>query len=298
MTFDARESKTANGPSGFMFGGMVALLAGCVFAAIFSLPQPSSAHAQHNGLGLVAAQQFSPDKMSDAAKHYFSTLERVAPQEHTTMMARISTPLPVGENAHDLAAQHGINFLHANLSVVASIPTHAIDAALDKARAQLWMASHEKNPLCAGQFYPEFLSPNVPSSASVNARVDWIKTQNTDVAISLLSTLIEAVESIEQGINKPESRGSISNQDRIVLSGLRNSLASDEQLTLVLSQSLSPEARLAAIKETDSCQLAATAISAIKTLPQDTKGRAFSDAVYYFSNEDATVGDYILQTFF
>lgn len=298
MTFDARESENTNGSSGFIFGGIVALLAGCVFAAVFSLPQPSSAHAQQQAFGLVTIQQIKSEKMSDTATRYFKALERVAPQEHAALIATTSTPLPLNQDVHTLAAQHGMTFLRSKLSSVASIPTQTIDTALDETRTELWIASRERHPLCGGQFYSGLLSSDAPAPSSIDERVEWIKVQNPDVTLNLLTALIEGVENIELENSAPEPRGLLTKQDKIALKGIGMSLASDEQLAAVFIPNLPKEAQLAAIEKIDSCQLAATAISAIKTLPQGTKGRAFSDAVHYFSNSDAKVGDYIFQTFF
>lgn len=280
-----------------MFGGMVALLAGCVFAAILSLPRPSPAYAQQP-LALVSTQTIQPielARLSEATRTYTDTLKRVAPANHNALMSAFSAPRQAGQSAHSLALAEGLSFVRSEKLKISQIPIAKIDAFLDDTRTQLWIASRKKHSLCAGHHYMDVLNVDTLTPDVINSRITWLNAQIPDFSMQVLTALLEGAE---LSLNLPEVRGDMNTLDHAALTGVTLSIASDEQLMPVLNAPRIEGARAEAIENVDACQLAATAVSAIKTLPQDTKGRTFTRVVQYYNEHDQDLGAFLYETFF
>ena len=98
----------------------------------------------------------------------------------------------------------------------------------------------------------------------------------TDYSFASISIALLAIEDAQ---TRPVKHGNLTSRDEAALQGVAMSLMSDPQIMPLLMASGPEGPSKSALASLDMCQLGATAVTALKTLPQGTKGRAFAEMV-------------------
>ena len=162
--------------------------------------------------------------------------------------------------------------------MLAQADIHYADAVLARTRDGLRSAAANSNPYCQGTNYSAFRQgPDPMRNALIFAReltsqIPEIGQYSADIATLMLQAATNARHS-------PASYGPLTSVDKAAIEGVVSSLLDDPDikkiaLTLKTKQAVAP-----VLETMDVCIVSIAAITAISTLPQDTKARLWADIV-------------------
>lgn len=284
MTFDARVSKHPKRASNAAFAlSIIAVVGGVFFLALNFPGKPGPDAAGLQAEPIIAAADARPARIpvgltSRPAKTYFETLARIDPGASAILEKRLARA-----NRHPQAEQTQIVFDHAagllksHAADLARADTRHLDEILVMTRDHLKSASRSGNAWCQGSRYAD-LDPSVlGNKAALNQELRLLEEPLRDYGFELVTHLLVAIEDAEA---HPIDRGALTQTDKVAVQGVVMSMVSDPQVMPLLMAAQTGTDSRDLISSLNVCDLGATAVSALKTLPQDTKGRAFADLVH------------------
>ncbi|MFT5932627.1 MAG: hypothetical protein ACI93G_001718 [Hyphomonas sp.] len=284
MTFDARGGKPPARRSNAVFAvTTIAVVSGAFFLALNFPSTPKTDAAGQKAEIIVAAADARPARSpagltSKVAKTYFETLARVDPGASANLGKRLAKA-----NRRPQAEQAGIVFDHAadllkeHAADLARADTRYLDTILAMTRNRLKSASHAGNAWCQGSRYAGLDPSILGDKAALNHELKMLEEPLRDYGFELVTHLLVAIE--DSGIH-PVARGALTNTDKAAMQGVVMSMVSDPQVMPLLMAAQTGTDSRDLVSSLNVCDLGATAVSALKTLPQDTKGRAFADLVH------------------
>ena len=216
----------------------------------------------------------SPALKSKAANAYLTTLSRFDPVERRALDKRLAG---ARNTEHvEIVLQHAGQVLKANADDLAKADTRHLDAWLDMTRDSLRQASRRNNEWCAGSRYAGLSDMKGASTAAISQELSGLEDELNGYVFATMSHFLTAIEDAR---DHPVSRGPVTPRDEAALQGVMMSMISDPQVLPIIMAAQSNDDPEQVLKSINVCDLAATAVTAVKTLPQDTKGRVFAEAV-------------------
>jgi hypothetical protein len=282
MTFDARGGEKASGGNALVFGAITLTVVTGAFFAVLHLPKSENSVGPGNVHVLAQAQDAAkateieyPEFSGKSAKTFLSVLSRVDPNARASLDRRLAKA-----NVYDhtkIAMEEAGKALARHKSELAQADMRHVDNWLDMTRTQLKKASRAKHRWCAGSRYQD-LNAVTGLSGQMAAASDLagLSSELTDYTFESISLALVAIEDAR---THPVTHGPMTHRDEAALQGVAMSMMSDPQIMPLLLASGADGPSKSALASLDMCQLGATAVTALKTLPQGTKGRAFAEMV-------------------
>ena len=277
MTFDARGSQKSSGGNTLVFGAITLTVVAGAFFAVLNLPRSDTGSAPLNTASAAntATEIQYPELSGKSAQAFLAALSRVDPEARRSLDRRLEKADP-----HDhtrIALEEAGDVLARNKSLLAKANMRHFDTWLDMTRKQLRSASRSKHRWCAGSRYQALDS--VSGFSSQMAAAADLSDLASDLTGYTLESLSLALIAIEDAGANPVQHGKITSRDEAALQGVAMSLMSDPQIMPILLASGSGGPSESALASLDVCDLGVTAVTALKTLPQGTKGRLFAEMV-------------------
>ena len=284
MTFDARGGKPPARRNNAVFAVTTIIVVSGAFFLALNFPGTSRTDTagQKAEIGVAAAgarpARIPAGLTSKRAKTYFETLARVDPGASASLENRLTKAnrRPQVEQA-EIVFDHAADLLKDHAADLARADTRHLDTILAMTRNRLKSASHAGNAWCQGSRYVD-LDPSVlGDKAAFNHELKMLEEPLRDYGFELVTHLLVAIE--DSGIH-PVNRGALTQTDKAAMQGVVMSIVSDPQVMPLLMAAQTGTDSRDLVSSLNVCDLGATAVSALKTLPQDTKGRAFADLVH------------------
>lgn len=281
MTFDARQGTAKGGKSDLWFGAGVFVCASVIFSAIMSLPETPEHLTVYADVesatssvipAIASAQTLPPAKLDQDIKTYIENIEMIDMAAGEALATRLIALPDIDQSREVMAVSEGLHILQHQSDVLVRLPVTEIDGLLDMTRDGLWKAARDQSPLCQGSDYSHLLQAEGLTAASLSKELNRLAPSLTGYGMTAISFLTERVPVAAAA---PEYHGEITRVDRAALEGVLMSIASDEQIVPILIAQQTGRTTDEALEDLNVCELGATAVTALKTLPQDTKGRVF-----------------------
>jgi|AntAceMinimDraft_11_1070367.scaffolds.fasta_scaffold60371_2 hypothetical protein len=284
MTFDARGGKPPARRSNAVFAvTTIAVMSGAFFLALNFPGTSRPGAAGQEAKTIIAAADAGPARVpagltSRPAKTYFETLARIDPGASASLDKRLAKAnrRPLAEQA-EIVFDHAAGLLKDHAADLARADTRHLDRILVMTRDRLKSASRSGNTWCLGSRYAD-LDPSVlGDKAALNQELKMLEEPLRDYGFELVTHLLVAIEDAEA---HPVDRGAVTQADKAAMQGVVMSMVSDPQVMPLLMAAQAGADSRDLVSSLNACDLGATAVSALKTLPQDTKGRVFADLVH------------------
>lgn len=283
MTFDARKGNNApaSGKQNALFAAMTLAVVCGAFFTVLGLPHGDRApkRAPVPKVERLAALEAPslPRLPGEQAEAYYLALGKADPKAQAELSARIAKAGRIENDAlAELIFDHAGNVLQAHAGELAMADTGYFDDLLDLARDRLRMASHKRSKWCEASRYAELQAIEFSDPAQVKRELAEFQAPVRDFSFEALAILMAAAEG---GRDNPVVRGDLTRTDEAALQGMLMSLMTDPDVMPLMMSMQSGADSKQALKGVNVCNLAATAVSAVKTLPQDTKGRLMAEAM-------------------
>ena len=280
MTFDARKGKTApaSGQQNALFAVVTFVVVCGAFFAVLSLPRKAAVHmpkpAPVVGSLTPAALPRLPGEHAEA---YYLALGRIDAKAQTELATRIARTGKADEVAlAGLVMDHAGQVLRAHAGELAAADTKHVDRLLDLARDRLRTASQRRSKWCDAVRYADLKEIEFQDPAQLQQELAELQAPMREFAFEALTGLMVAVEDARE---HPVERGALTRTDEAAIQGMMISLMADPDIMPLMVSLQSGADTKQALKGVNVCNVAATAISAVKTLPQDTKGRMLAEAM-------------------
>ena len=288
MTFDARGGKGPAISSNALFACAVVAVVGGAFLAVLNFPASSEkGEAPQAIVALTGTESLqAPDGFSSRpATYYFETLARLDPSASASLQSRLGiADGKTGGNQADIVLIHGAALLKERATDLAQADTSHIDDILVMTRDRLKSASRAGNIWCDGNQYADLDESALRNPAAFEQSFARLEGPLQDYGYELMAHLLLAAD---DAARNPVARGPVTNADKAALQGVVMSMLSDPQvvpLIMAAQTSADPDELR---RKLNVCELGATAMTALKTLPQDTKGRVFADLVKQLAEGNA-----------
>ena len=254
-----------------LFAGLVALVVCVVFLIAFKGADlldgatPGNTPVASSNTADALHQAFS----DEASRAYFAALSVADPRSYSELERRIARQS--GAPTDDLrmsVIEHSESFFRRNAGVLARADVRHVDAMILNARAGLRQAIRANSRFCRGSTYAAL---SEMSEQEVRRMLEGVIDYGWNIGFQTL--LAEAVMDAKQN---PVDHGEMTRRDETALQGVMMSLMADPQIMpLIMSSNgnASPEEILARL---DICELGDSVLVAVKTLPQETKARAWA----------------------
>lgn len=284
MTFDARAGKPPARRSNAVFAvTTIAVMSGAFFLALNFPGTSRPGTAGQEAKTITAAADARPARIpagltSKPAKTYFETLARIDPGASASLDERLARAnrRPQAEQTQ-IIFDHAAGLLKSHAADLARADTRHLDEILVMTRDHLKSASRSGNAWCQGSKYAD-LDPSVfGNKAALSQELKLLEEPLRDYGFELVTHLLVAIEGAEA---QPVNRGALTQTDKVAVQGVVMSMVSDPQVMPLLMAAQTGTDSRDLVSSLNVCDLGATAVSALKTLPQDTKGRAFADLVH------------------
>ncbi|MDX1291200.1 MAG: hypothetical protein R3265_00190 [Hyphomonas sp.] len=278
MTFDARGGQKSSGSNTIVFGAITLTVVAGAFFAVLSLPQknPGPAPSQALAQSAVIEAETSHEGFSGrSARNFLAVLGRVDPAARAALDRKLAKARPNMRTG--LAFEVATDVLARHKDSLAQASTAHVDDWLNMTRRRLKAASRANHRWCDGRRYQAFDGRS--SLTSQMAAATDLADLGSELTGYTLDSISLALEAIEDARQHPVRHGPLTHSDEAALQGVAMSMMSDPQvmpLMMASGRGRPPEELLARL---DMCELGATAVTALKTLPQGTKGRVFAEMV-------------------
>ncbi|MEO1475243.1 MAG: hypothetical protein AAFS13_02590 [Pseudomonadota bacterium] len=280
--YDARKYKGGGSlKDGMAFGLFVLLAAAVSFLAAFK--GPDIFNTSNNGANRVivanAEGQLSlPDidaKRLDAALREYDADLHVAV---TTRLAA-SSAVTLDDMAERIFEEIQDEMVDGR-DDFARMPLRYLNEVIDLSRGRLRKAVSRRDPWCAASAYKDFLGTTDPEELRLigDRMAPDMASANTAIGQYLVDVSAILLEGATAARRSPTELGPVTDQDEAALQGLVMSLITDEQLmpVMIAAQQGTLETSLDTL---NICSLGLTVVTAIRTLPEETKGRVWAGAV-------------------
>ncbi len=286
MTFDARGGPGGSGNTqNLIFGGAVVAIVGAAFGLTFmfagtssdpAVPQEAQsivANIGESGSSALAATF----EYKREARAYFESLKAVDAKAYGALERKLSRASDASDTKRvEIVMQHAASVFKDHSGDLAHANTSHIDNLLDLTRSSLKKASRARSPFCEGERYAGLSSGSAAAQKKAEAMLEDMGTGMNAFSFEAMTVLMNAV--LDARAN-PVRHGKVTSADEMAMQGVIMSMISDPQVTPLImarQQGKTEEEILAGV---NFCQLGSTFLMALKTLPQDTKGRLWAKAV-------------------
>ncbi len=282
MTFDARGSSGASLDRGnLIFGGLVVLVIGAVFLFAFKLPDFFSGSV--NGAPKVAsAEELQGDALhtafSDAASlNYFNALHEADPQAYSSLESKIARRSGASQkDLRQIVMEHSESLVKRNARTLAQADVKHVDAMITLMRQGLRDAGRSGSRYCRGSFYAGLTDMSEREGRRLAQELMDLEGPMYDWGMRFNTLIAEAVTDAKAN---PVKHGAISRRDEAAFQGVMMSLMADPHIMPLIMAGNSGADPEAMLRKIDVCDLGDSILVAVKTLPQDTKGRAWAMAI-------------------
>ena len=294
MTFDARRTPTQSNSGTLKFALItITVVIGAFLTVLFvPWPTPKTMHTVtvHSSRVVPANDPFTEGvfRKNKAAQTYFKTLAQIDPDAAADARSMLSSAAdtPADQQA-ELLFDQASELFRTRAQDISNAPTSHFDALLNLTRDRLNTAARQNNKWCRGARYAEMADMEFSNPAEFTRQFDALKPALQDYSFEVMSRLLLAAE---DGHKSPIKRSKLSPQDQMALQGVVFSLMSDPEFRPLIEATQPGSDAEAVMRKMNLCRVAATAISAVKTLPQDTKGRLFAELAHSLAEDDPTFG--------
>ena len=289
MTFDARKANTASasGQQNALFA-LITLVVVCgAFFAVLSLPHKAAGTDTPLDQRVSSVTIDMPDLPGEAAEAYFIALGKVDPDAQMALSGKIAKAGKLDDEAvTTLVMAHAETVLRDHAGDLALADTKHLDNILDMTRDRLRSASRKRSKWCDAGRYADLADIEFKQPADVEQSLAEFKAPLLDYSYDVMTGLMVAIEDAREN---PVKRGEMTRADEAALQGMMMSIMADpDVLPLMMSLQSDGDAKKA-LKGVDVCRLGATAVTAAKTLPQETKGRLLAEAARQMEENGASV---------
>jgi hypothetical protein len=290
MTFDARTApgEKKSGNRDVLFGAAVlCIVGGAFFVSLMMFDDTEPQMAEVESSKIVATAQIStplPSALdSPEATSYFKVLRRVDEDAHAGLMKKLKRASRKPAAAQfQMVQAHAQKVLKDHAVDLSKARTRNVDRLLVLTQKRLKEAARSKTPWCSGAQYAGVMSGDMSKVEALGEQMTQAEGPLQAYSLEMMSLLMEA---ILEGRSEPMQHGPVTTIDEAALQGVMMSLISEPQIVPILMAANTGADPEPMIKALNVCDLGATAIVAVKTLPQDTKGRVWSQLV-----KDAELG--------
>lgn len=275
--YDARK-RIPSGDGNVSFGVATLVVVSAAFFGVWKgpdlfgggtsgVPHASAASAPEAAPPSTALAELLP---SPDEQRYLAALGRLDPASVDRLEAKLAAGGLDREAQIEAIHTAAVPALLTNLETLAHISVADLDAMLDSAIVALRRASGSRTPLCQGRTYAALQGK---SEAEIEA---WFRRQgmsNERFYGWAMRFNADFLEMVERAKANPTRHGKLTRQDEMALQGVMMSLMTDPSIMQAMASG-GDEAE--AIRRLDVCSVAITALSAVQTLPDETKGRAWA----------------------
>ncbi len=284
--YDARGPKTPFEANNLAFGGVViAAVAGSFFvvSALSGGGDAGSAPPAPLGEGLLTRTFPEPE-----ARRYLMALQSIDAKAYRNLETRIAN-VGGGPRSRQIRTlfEHSSEVLQRHAATLAGVDARHIDGLLDITRNSLRAANGSGSEWCLGASYEALaadLSPSdIDQAEDLIYGMDGMYTFGAAFSAQLLEAAADAKAN-------PRTRGPMTAADEAAIQGVFVSLIQEPEIMqlMVGAQSGDPAA---AVRDINVCDVALTAVSAIKTLPSGAKERLWATALSGSADGLSGLGD-------
>ncbi|MEM6411913.1 MAG: hypothetical protein AAF683_10310 [Pseudomonadota bacterium] len=277
--YDARKH-TGGGSlkDGMAFGLFVMLAALVSFMLAFNAPNLFAASAndslrvvQSNADGKLSLPDIDTDRLDTALRNYDPALHAAA----TARLASVSSTT-IEDMGEALVAELGLSLADGQEDF-ARMPIRYLNEVIGLSRDRLSRAERRRNPWCAGSSYRAFIGDATPAEMSLASDRMSKDMARSNVALAQYFADVSAIllEGAAAARQSPTQLGPVTDQDEAALQGVVMSLITDEQVMPLMLAAQSGDID-GALDTLNICSLGATVVTAIRTLPEETKGRVWN----------------------
>jgi hypothetical protein len=288
MTFDARkaQSASASGQQNALFA-LITLTVVCgAFFAVLSLPHKASGSREPILDKVSSVATTMPQMPGEMGEAYFIALGEADAEAQQVLAGKLAKAGKLDEReATLLVMQHAETVLRAHAKELAQADTKYVDHILDTARTRLRAASRKHSKWCDAARYASLSDAEFGNPAEFQEQMTELEAPLREFSFEVMTTLMVAVEDAR---THPVQRGELTRADEAALQGMVMSVMADpDVMPLMVSLQSGADARKA-LKGVNVCDLGATAVTAAKTLPQETKGRLLAEAASQLEKNGAS----------
>lgn len=281
--FDARGGSSGGGASGDIRFGLVVLGVVLVaFLAAFKGPDLFTAEANTNSRAerSFAGTDTLDDKLPGIdAQRFEAALIAFSPDAHQRAVTAVSHL----NGSADLEAVQLVlsdtlsDMLESEAEVFAQIDVRYLDQILNNTRDALRRASGARSKWCKGATYAS-LAASFERNPELAALRLGREIGEDNVAFGQYSVDLGAIllEAGAEARVRPARYGEPTPQDMAALQGVAFSMIADPQIMSLMMMSQTGADPEEALVSLDVCGIGLTLVSALRTMPQGTKGRAWS----------------------
>lgn len=273
-----------SGPSGNLaFAGVVVLVITGVFLAVWKGPDllagdgaGGASPARAAGAGRLA--DIMPDLGVEGLDRALAAFD---PAAHKALVTAIGEAAPDDAKVLQEIVVTAVGDIVAdNQQVFAAMPVSHVDRVLTRTVDGLRAASSSRNRWCRGQTYLDY-RPAIERNAEIGAArlAGDISRDNAGLAQYLVDVGTIMIEGGAEARRSPAERGGLTPQDEAALQGVLFSMMADPQVMGLMLSGQGGADSEKAMAALDFCGLGVTAMMALRTLPQETKGRAWAHVV-------------------
>lgn len=295
MTFDARGGSSGSGSNNLVFGIAAVAVVGVAFAGTFMLggkssSVPAQAATQTAPIEMAAVKPVSlaPSLTSQEAKAYMIALAAVDADAHEKLARKLQRSAGKSESARfDIIGKHAAKTIKANSAYLEKADARHLDRVLSHTRTSLKKASRANSKWCRGSTY---VGLENASAAEIKALQNDILNDEKALQTYSFEVMTLLMEAAADGRDNPVNHTKLTSTDEMAIQGVVMSMMSDPQIMPLLLASQSGQSSEQVLSKLNVCDLGATFVSAVKTLPQDTKGRLWAEIIREAELGGADVG--------
>ena len=288
MTFDARKAQkaSASGQQNALFA-LITLTVVCgAFFAVLSLPHKAAGHDTPLNGQVSAVTIDMPDLPGEAAESYFIALGQVDPKAQADLSGKLARAAKSEDEAvTELIMAHAETVLRDYADDLGRADTKHLDDILDMTRNRLRDASRKRSKWCSATRYADLADIEFKEPAVFEQTMSEFQAPLRDYSFEVMTGLMLAINDARE---HPVQRGELTRADEAALQGMMMSIMADpDVLPLMVSLQSGGDAKKT-LKGVNVCNLGATAVTAAKTLPQETKGRLLAEAARQMKENGAS----------
>lgn len=281
--YDARISEDdAGGMGQLAYTALVLVLVTVAFLTVLLWPTKGEANAaETNEYRLETAtannEIFSsalPDLKPARLQNALRALDQISYKKTETALFRSRDQA----EAMTLLANEIGAAVERNRDAIAQAPVVHFDQILSSVKDELRRASRQKAKWCAGDRFANF-SETPPRPDLGGPLIVQFINSTPELSQYLLDLSAMVLEAGVDGASNGVDHGSLTTHDRAILEGVVVSMLSDPQI-LKMMMAVRPEATNEdVLAKLDACAVGVSALSALITMPQSTKGRVWAEII-------------------
>ncbi len=275
--YDARNDNRFSASGDALFFVVVVVVVAAAFFAGFAAPRMLSSDDAER----VVSASDSGDALSGSlakafrdkrTRNYLAALKDYDARSYAELEQRVAS---AGDKAarRDAILQHSADIMIDNQRDISRSDVRYFDNMLTLAQRGLRQASSGRSRFCKGAFYQgvEAMSEREMRRLSTQlAASDEIY----EYSIDFMKVVVDAAS---DGRTNPKRYGALNSTDEAAMQGLVFSLMGDQEIMKAMMAA--QRGGSAALNDLDICKIGGTLVSAVKTLPQATKGRLWAQAM-------------------